>query len=300
MIDLHRHLEGSVRYETWREIAREIGAPIIPKSRYRIGPREPKTLASFLSHFGPLHRLYPGREWIERVAREAVQDAGSDGVTYLELRFSPVHFARRMKADPVKVARWIIDAARKPTKIEVNFIITFSRDHTGADNEPSLRAAMEHRGPIVGIDLAGTESRAAPWAVGFVRRSRLPATIHAGEALGAASVRAAIEELGAVRIGHGVRAIEDPSVLSLIMERGVAFEMCPTSNVQTGACTMARHPLKSLLRAGQLVTINTDDPALSGITLSGEIALATKRWELSPADVALLQENAAQVAFRAK
>jgi adenosine deaminase len=299
--ELHRHLEGSVRYSTWREIAAAAGAQVVPKREYQIGAREPRTLTSFLAHFRHLFNLYPDRDSVERVAREAVEDARADGVRYLELRFSPVHFARRMKADPVKTARWIIDAARRAAgkAMRVVFIVTFGRDFDVETNEPSLTAALEHRGEVVGVDLAGDESKSAAPFERLLRKAaahKLRITVHAGES-SIAGVREAIESLGAARIGHGVRAVGDPSVMSLAAERGVAFEMCPTSNHQTGACDLRKHPLKALLRAGVPVTINTDDPAISGTSLEREFALARRLWNLTDADRRLLVQNAIDAAF---
>ena len=98
MIDLHRHLEGSVRYATLKDIAREAGVPIPPRRDVQVGPRDPRTLKAFLKKFDPFFNLYPSRDCVERVAREAAEDAAADGIVHLELRFSPVHFARRMKA----------------------------------------------------------------------------------------------------------------------------------------------------------------------------------------------------------
>jgi adenosine deaminase len=301
-VELHRHLEGSVRYETWREIAKAAGVEVVPRSKYVVGRREAKTLPSFLSHFRLLHNLYPDRDSIERVAREAVEDARRDHVVYLELRFSPVHFARRMKADAVKVAGWIIDAARRAAgrRLQVRFLVTFGRDFDRATNEPSLSAALEHRGEVVGVDIAGDETKPARHLEPLVRKAQragLKLTVHAGEGAGGESVREAIEALGADRIGHGVRAIGDPRVLSLATEHAVAFEMCPTSNAQTGACPLSRHPLRSLLRAGQAVTINTDDPALSDIDLTHEFEVATNRLGLTAADLALAVDNASRAAF---
>lgn len=307
-VELHRHLEGCVRFETFLDIAREAKLelpskdPRVLRRLVQVGPRDPRTLPSFLEKFVPLRNLYPSRDAIERVAREAVEDSRADGIHHLELRFSPVHFARRLKADPVKVAGWIIAAAKKAARGSgLSFIITFGRDFDLKTNEPSLRAAIEHAGDVVAVDLAGDERRpAAPFRRFFreAKRAGLKLTVHAGEGAGPGNVREAIEELGADRIGHGVRAVEDPAVLRLADERGVAFEMCPTSNLQTGAVKrLADHPLRSLLRAGQRVTINTDDPAISGISLTQEFGLASRRLRMTLADLAQATRNAALSAF---
>jgi len=300
-VELHRHLEGSVRYGTFLEIAREAGIDLPRrglKSRIRVGPRDPRTLRSFLKKFDLFRNLYPSRESVERVAREAVEDAARDGVVHLELRFSAVHFSRRMQCDPVECAGWIIAAAKR-VPISVKFIVTLGRHFSAADNAPSLEAALAHRPDVVGIDVAGDEARPITPLVPFLKRARkagLALTLHAGEARGPDSVREAIA-LGASRLGHGVRAVRDAALLKEVLRRGIAFELCPTSNVQTGAVrSLATHPLKRLLRAGHRVTLNTDDPAISGIDLTHEFGVA-RRLGLSAGDLDALTDHAVEAAF---
>lgn len=305
-VELHRHLEGSVRYGTFLEIAREAGIDLPArglKSRIRVGPRDPRTLRSFLKKFDLFRNLYPSRESVERVAREAVEDAARDGVVHLELRFSPVHFARRMKADPVEVAGWIIRAARRGAgRMGVKFIVTLGRHHSPRENAPSVDAAIEHRGHVVGLDVAGPEQLPlAPFGPLLKRGARrgLGITIHAGEARGPESVREALA-LGATRLGHGVRAVRDPGLLGEIHRRGIAFEFCLTSNSQTGAVRHPeRHPLPRLLRDGHRVTINTDDPQVCGTNLVHEFAEA-RRLGLSPANLDALTDHAVEAAFLAE
>jgi len=137
---------------------------------------------------------------------------------------------------------------------------------------------------VVGIDVAGDEARPIQPLVPFLKRARkagLALTLHAGEARGPESVREALA-LGASRLGHGVRAVRDPKLMEEILRRRIAFELCPTSNVQTGAVrSLAAHPLNRLLRDGHRVTLNTDDPAISGIDLTHEFGVA-RRLGLSP------------------
>ena len=299
-VELHRHLEGSVRYATLKEIAREAGLPVPRRDQVQVGRNDPRTLRSFLKKFDPLHSLYPSREAIERVAREAGEDAARDGIVHLELRFSPVHFARRMKADPVDVTGWIIRAARRGAgSMTVNFIVTLGRHHSPRENVPSVDAAIEHRSDVVALDVAGPEHLPlAPFAPLLKRGAKagLGITIHAGEARGPDSVREALE-LGATRLGHGVRAAGDAKLLEEIRRRGIAFEMCLTSNVQTGAVRSAgRHPLIRLLREGYRVTLNTDDPRICGTNLVREFGEA-KRLGMEGLDFGLLQVNAVGAAF---
>src|SRR5581483_8995618 len=140
-IDLHRHLEGSVRFDTLRELARDVGLDLsAAELRRRTSMKGEKPgFARFLSKFELYRGLYPSREWIERVAFEAAEDAKKDGVVHLELRFSPTHFGRRMKAAGEDVASWIARAARR-AKIGIAFIATFGRDFGVKGNDPTTRA----------------------------------------------------------------------------------------------------------------------------------------------------------------
>jgi adenosine deaminase len=304
-VELHRHLEGSVRFMTFISIALEAGT--LPrgnffnlKDRTRVRDGDPRTLRSFLRKFEPFHNLYPSRESIERVAREAAEDAEGDGIVHLELRFSPVHFARRLKADPVEVAGWIIRAARKGARfMSIKFIVTLGRHHSPRENAPSVDAAIDHRGDVVALDVAGPEDLPlAPFAP-LLRRGMnagLGLTIHAGEARGPASVREALE-LDATRLGHGVRAANDMKLLDEIKRRGVAFEMCLTSNTQTGAVKRPEdHPLPILLKEGHRVTINTDDPQVCGTDLVREFNEA-RRLGLKKRDFTKVTDNAVDAAF---
>ena len=299
-VELHRHLEGSVRFATLKEIARAAGIPIPARDQVQVAQSDPRTLRSFLRKFEPLQSLYPSRDAIERVAREAAEDAERDGIVHLELRFSPVHFARRMKADPVEVAGWIIRAARKGAgRMTTKFIVTLGRHHSARENAPSLEAALEHQGDVVALDVAGPERLPiAPFAPLLKRGARhgLGITIHAGEALGPESVREALA-LGATRLGHGVRAVRDPKLLEEIRRRRIAFEMCLTSNRQTGAVRSPdRHPLLRLLRAGHRVTLNTDDPQICGTDLVREFREA-KRLGMDAFDFSLLLAHGVLSAF---
>jgi adenosine deaminase len=283
-----------------KEIAREAGVPIPTRREVRVGPRDPRTQRSFLRKFDAFFNLYPSRDCIERVAREAAEDAAADGLIHLELRFSPVHFARRIKADPVEVTGWIIAAARKGAgRMSVNFIVTLGRHFSASENAPSVDAAIEHRGDVVALDVAGPEDLTlAPFAP-LLHRGTLAGlglTIHAGESTGPESVREALE-LGASRIGHGVRAATNAAFFKEVERRGGAFEMCLTSNVQSGAVpTLRSHPFLRLLRGGYPVTLNTDDPEVCGTTLSRELKLA-KQAGLADLEVRLLQLRAANAAF---
>jgi adenosine deaminase len=296
-VDLHRHLEGSVRFGTFCELARETGIDL-PKRELRrrttMRGEKPGYLR-FLSKFELYRGLYPSRDWIERVAFEAAEDARRDGVVYLELRFSPAHFARRMKAKGEDAAAWVARGARR-AGIDVRFIATFGRDFSLRENEPTARAVRE-TGLFSGIDLAGNEARSALPFLPLFKELDLPPTLHAGEAGGPGNVREAIERFGARRIGHGVRVIEDPAVVDLARRLKVHFEVCLTSEVQTGAAPSWRsHPGRRMAERGLRFSLNTDDPSICGVRLSDEFRRA-ERCGWAHADLGLATVRGAEAAF---
>jgi adenosine deaminase len=166
-----------------------------------------------------------------------------------------------------------------------------------------LEAAVRCRDRgVVALDLAGDEAGfPGDLFVEHFRRAReagLHVIAHAGEASGAGSVRQAVLALGAERIGHGVRSVEDPAVLELLDERRIPLEVCPTSNLHTSTFSDYRsHPLPFLLRRGLLATLNTDDPSISGIDLAHEYRIAREELDLDEVELLRLQENALHAAF---
>ena len=187
--------------------------------------------------------------------------------------------------------------------ISVGLIAGLSRELGVKRCAAEADVIVGYAGSIDGIDLLGNEvdfpaGWFAPIFQPIARDGRLGITIHAGESSGPESVRAAVLQLGATRIGHGVRAEEDPTVLALLRERGVTLEMCPTSNVQTGATPdLSTHPLARYLRAGIKVTINSDDPRVSQIDLTHEYQVAASEIGLTEAEIAQTLDNAAKAAF---
>jgi len=308
-VDLHRHLEGSLRIDTLVEIAAQYGidlpAPGI-EGLVQMQPGEPLNFGAFLSKFQTLRQFYRSREIIERVSREAVEDAARDGVIYLELRFTPVALGRLRGYAAGEVMDWVAASAQLAARacgITVRLIVSINRHEPldAAEQVASLAAERIERG-IAGLDLAGNEAEypALPFA-GLLREAResgLHLTVHAGEWGGGGNVREAIEVIGAQRIGHGTRILEDPAAVGLALERGTALEACLTSNYQSGVVpALAGHPLARLVEAGLNVTVNTDDPSISGITLTDEYHLAVAELGLEPAWLGRAACSAARAAF---
>lgn len=306
-IDLHRHMEGSLRLETLAEIAREHGIDLPSYDMDELRPYVQFTddvpdFYRFLGKMELLRRFYSAREAVERVAFEAIVDAAQDNVRYLELRFSPAG----KQISPEEVMQGVIVAAERAARdypIQVRLLVTIVREFGVAVAEEMLELAVAYRKMgVVGIDLAGHEGThpATPFADVFqrARKNGLGVTIHAGEVGGADNVREAVELLAAQRIGHGVRAIQNPSVVRLLREREITLEVCPTSNLQTGVThAFTHHPLRDLFHLAVPVTINTDDPSISDTTLTDEYLIAVEIMGFTPAHVRQTIINAARAAF---
>lgn len=311
-VDLHRHLEGSLRFSTIVEIATRERIPLPSHDpeelrRYvQVNEGELPDYHAFLEKFRILRRIYSHRETIQRIAYEAVIDAAEDNVRYLELRFNPLALAQAQGFSPMRVSEWVIDAglrAAKERKIRLNFLITITRDTDVETARELVQIALDFRGKgVVGLDLAGDEVnyRAYPFAPLFreARRKGFGITIHAGEITGPGSIYEAVEILGAHRIGHGVKAIEDVNVLDLLMFKKVVLEMCLTSNLQTGAVKeLKEHPFPALSRLGILVTLNTDDPGVSCTTLTDEYLLAIRGLGMTQEELLMVIRNGILGAF---
>ncbi len=310
-IDLHRHLEGSLRLSTLAEIAREHGVDLPSWDLEELRPYvqvvdDTPDFQRFLSKFRLLRRFYSTREAVMRVAYEAIADAAADNIKYLELRFNPVALAKVQGFSYEEVAEWVISAtksAQNAYDIQTRLIAQIGRDESidVARQVAEVAAAFQDQG-FVGIDLAGDEISysAARFADVFqwAKAQGLYITVHAAEAGHATNIREAIELLGADRVGHGVRAMEDLSVMDLVIKHGITLEMCPTSNLQTGAISsLGQHPLWAYQQVGIRVTINTDDPSISSTTLTDEYMVALRGIGIPLRALRQMILTAAQAAF---
>ena len=286
-VDLHRHLEGTLRLSTMLDVARahSITVPESLSGLVQVQDQDPLTFQNFLAKFNTLRLFYRSPDVIHRITREAIEDAARDNVRYLELRFTPVALSRAERFPLHDVMDWVITSARdaaKKYKMKVGLIASVNRHESPELAEQVAWLAAEHAGKgMVGMDLAGNEAEfpSAPFYGIFkeARQSGLHVTIHAGEWGPAKNVREAIEELNAERIGHGVRVMEDDYTIRLARDRKTTFEVCVTSNFQSGVVpALEKHPLSNMMQNGLNVTINTDDPSVSRITLSHEYRVATE------------------------
>ncbi len=309
-IDLHNHLDGSVRVATIRDLAIAGGHKLPTRSVRKLAPYcqvgpDCKSLTDFLQKFFFFYDFLKSARAVEQIACEICEDAAKDNVIYLETRFAPVLQATNgfSMTQVVESAIRGIDRGQKKFKTTVRMILCCYRSESPESSVQTVELARKYRDHgVVGIDMAGDEIRfpAKPHLPAFqlAKKYGIPVTIHAGEARGADSVREAVELCGAVRIGHGIRSIEDESVLDLLRSRNVTLEVCPTSNVQTcNAESLETHPLKRLAESGVAVTVNSDDPGVSAITLSHEYRIACKKCGLKHPQIAASVRRAVDAAF---
>jgi len=310
-VELHRHLEGSLRLDTMLEVAKEHGITI-PADVLRLSTlvqvqEEDKfTFQNFLSKFNTLRLFYRSPDVIHRITREAIEDAAKDNVRYLELRFTPVALSRAERFPLHDVINWVITSSKEAANknnIKVNLIASVNRHESAEIAEQVAWLATDHiNDGVVGLDLAGNEAEfpSQPFYGIFkeARQAGLHVTIHAGEWGPAKHIKEAIEELGAERIGHGVRVLEDANITALTKERNTACEVCITSNYQSGVVeSLETHPLMKMLENGVNVTINTDDPSISRITLSHEYYTACADLQMSQQTLKERIVAAAQAGF---
>lgn len=290
-------MEGSLRLGTMIEIAREFQLDVpydnidSLRTMVQIEDGDPFTHDNFLSKFQTLRKFYQSPEVIQRMAREVVADAAEDNIRYIEIRFTPVALTRVRDFPMREAIDWVVEATNQAAKdygIKTQLIASVNRHESLELAEEAIGLAVDRRDDgIVGIDLAGDEAKAPGEQFGALfmeaKKEGMHVTVHAGEWGGAENVIEAIDLLGAERIGHGVRVMEDASAVEMAIERNIPFEVCVTSNYQSGVTpTLQEHPLPDMHKAGLDVTINTDDPSLSQIDLSDEFELAAEDLNFTP------------------
>ena len=310
LIDLHRHLDGSIRLETILDLGKKYDIPLPADDLVGLKPfvqiMEPSPgVLAFFEKFEYMIGVLADYEACSRVAYENVEDAYLEEIDYIELRFSPNFMAKPHHLDPSGVVEAIIegtDRARRNFDVKVNLIGILSRTYGPDQCWKELESLLPYKDQLVALDLAGDEvnfpgtlfvdhfkeGRNAGWHI----------TVHAGEEAGPDSIWQAVEELGAERIGHGVSAVQDPVLMRYLAENGIGVETNLTSNLQTRVIDeYSKHPLRIFLEEGILATINTDDPGISDIDLKYEFEFAAERAGLTKSQKKLAQQNAVKIAF---
>jgi adenosine deaminase len=307
--ELHCHLDGSVRPETMLELAREARVQM-PKHtpeelREFMRVDDALSLEDYLRRFDVTVSVMQSEEALERIAYELAEDAAEDGVRYIEVRNAPLlnvvkglTLVQAIEA-PLRGLR----RAEKDFGVTGRFIVCALRHFSPEQSLEMAQLAVEFKNDgVVGFDLAGGEKgNPAARHVGafnYARQHNLAVTVHAGEGDGAESVREAVHILGANRIGHGTRLIEDPDLTQYVNDRRIALEICLTSNVQTRvADTYEAHPLREYFDRGLNVTLNTDNRLMSGTTLTDEYVHAAEHLGFTVDELAGIALNGFESAF---
>ncbi len=309
-VELHRHLEGSIRLNTLIDIGRSHNFSIIGTDFLRplvqIHEGEPNTFENFLSKFVALREFYRSPDAIARITKEAIEDAAADNIRYLELRFTPVALSKSKEFSLSEVMDWVIAATAEGEKefgVITRLIASVNRHESVELAEQVIQLAADRKDAgIVGVDLAGSEANfpGAPFIGPFreAQQAGLKLTIHAGEWGAAQNVREAIELFQSERVGHGVRVMENPEIVALARERGTIFEVCVTSNYQSGVVpVLENHPIRQMADQDLQTTINTDDPSVSQISLSYEYQLICETLGLPISKLTGTILRAARAAF---
>lgn len=308
-VELHCHLDGSLRPETMLELARAQGVTL-PRSdaeslREYMRADGVTSLAEYLTRFDATIAILQTQEALERAAYELVEDAAAENVRYIEVRNAPrLNIRGGLTIDEVMDAT-LRGLARGEQDFEVSarFIVCSLRHWSPDISLESAKLAVRYKDRgVVAFDLAGGEAgnpaSAHAEAFLYARSNFLNVTCHAGEAAGPESIADALALCGAFRIGHGVRARENPELLEFLIERQIPLELCPTSNVQTSAvASYEDHPIRDYLDRGAAVTINTDNRLISGTTLTDEFQHLVTHCGFTLEDLAECVENACRASF---
>jgi adenosine deaminase len=320
---LHDHLDGGVRPSTVLELAREIGYSLPTNdpddlATWFIADAPGSDLVHYLEGFAHTTAVMQTRDQIERVASETAYDLAHDGVVYAEIRFAPeLHQQRGLTLDEVVesvlagFAHGTAQARAQGRHIIVRTLISAMRQAHRSEEMASLAVRYRDAG-VCGFDIAGPEDGFPPTehlaAFHLIQRENFHMTVHAGEAFGLASIWEAVQFCDAERLGHGVRIVDDIErvgdeyrlgrLASFVRDRRIPLEVCPTSNVHTGAApSLAEHPIELLRQLRFRVTLNTDNRLMSGITLSKEFAACADVFGWTLEDMEWLTLNAAKSTF---
>jgi adenosine deaminase len=321
---LHDHLDGGLRPETIIEIAQQIGYKKLPTD-------DPKqlgdwfeescnshSLVRYLETFSHTIAVMQSKEAIIRVSRECAIDLARDGVVYAEVRGAPELFTEQgLTLDQVVEAtlegykQGMAEAAREGNKIRVESLLCGMRQNDRSQEAAAAVVKYRNKG-VVGFDIAGPEDGFPPTnqleTFEYLRKENAHFTIHAGEAYGLPSIWEAIQICGAERLGHGVRIIDDIDfsgdkpklgpLASYVRDRRIPLELCPTSNLQTGAAkTYSEHPIGMLAKLRFRVTLNTDNRLMSRTSMSNEMSECVKSFGWKFADLQRVTVNALKSSF---
>ncbi|MBM9459643.1 adenosine deaminase [Nocardioides sp. zg-536] len=318
---LHDHLDGGLRPATIVELAAGVGHALPETNAESLAAwfaeaADSGSLERYLETFAHTVGVMQTAEAITRVARECVEDLAADGVVYAEVRYAPeLHVEGGLDLEEVVAAvqqGFAEGMAAAGGRIEVRHLLTAMRQAARAMEIAELATAWRDKG-VVGFDIAGPEAGYPPTrfldAFEYLQRENAHFTIHAGEGFGLPSIWEAVQWCGADRLGHGVRIVDDIEVdasgtprlgrlASYVRDKRIPLEMCPSSNIQTGAApSFAEHPIGLLASLRFRVTVNTDNRLMSRTTLSNEFAILAETFGYGWAEMEWLTVNAMKSAF---
>lgn len=321
---LHDHLDGGLRPATVLELARETGYDALPAddrdglARWFRESADSGSLPRYLETFAHTVGVMQTPDALFRVARECAEDLADDGVVYAESRFAPEqHTEAGLSLDEVVEAVLAgfrageAAAARRGRTVRVGVLVTAMR-HAARSREIAELAVRFRDVGVVGFDIAGAEAGFPPTrhldAFEYLRQANAHFTIHAGEAFGLPSIHEALQWCGAERLGHGVRIVDDVTavdgghelgrVAAYVRDLRVPLELCPSSNVQTGAvASIAEHPFGLLAALRFRVTVNTDNRLMSDCTMTSEMAALVAAFGYGWSDLQRFTINAMKSAF---
>jgi adenosine deaminase len=316
---LHDHLDGGLRPATIVDLADAVGHQLPRTDPAALGDwfvaaADSGSLERYLETFAHTVAVMQTEESLRRVARECAIDLAADGVVYAEIRYAPEqHLERGLSLDQVVEAvragfeQGCAEAAAQGRPIRVGTLLTAMR-HAARSQEIAELSVRYRDNGVVGFDIAGAEAGFPPTrhldAFEYLQRENFHFTIHAGEAFGLPSIWQAIQWCGADRLGHGVRIVDDITggrlgrLASYVRDKRIPLELCPSSNVQTGAAaSIAEHPIGLLHDLRFRVTVNTDNRLMSGTSMSREMALLTEAFGWGWAELQWLTINAMKSAF---
>ena len=308
--DLHVHLDGSLRLSSMFELAEQSGVKLPASTPDELARamhcgEHTGSLVEYLRAFDITLSVMQTEAALYRVAYELAEDAAKENVRYMEVRYAPMLHQRnglRQAAVVEAVLAGLRDAG-KAYDIESNVIVCGIRNISPESSLEMARLAVAYKNRgVVAFDLAGAEydhpAKHHREAFQLIRNNNINCTIHAGEAFGPESIAQAIHVCGAHRIGHGCRLREDGDLLHYVNDHRIALEVCPSSNVQTGAVeSLATHPLKLYHDLGVRVTVNTDNRLITDTTVSRELYLCHTQMGLGPRDISRIVLNGFKAAF---
>lgn len=310
-VELHNHLELSIRHSTIQELAPNIGIDASTRDlleKHFLIMEPMKDLGSVLNKFLDTQKLFTSTEIIERVTYEVCEDAYNMGTRILELRYAPTFLVDGHPISFIQAQEAIMKGIKKaekdfPIAVGVICILQRTLDHKKAEEVCDF--ALANKEMFIGFDLADNEEGfdSKPFTPLFhkAKDAGLGITVHSGEANlpnAPRYVKEAIDHLGATRIGHGVQIYRDPSIMEYVKSKNVVLELCPTSNWLTQAVeTTKAHPIRQIMEAGVLVTLNTDDAGIFNIDIVSEYELLQKEHSFTNEEFNRCNDIAASASF---